>query len=124
MKIKKADIILAVVIIIIGLIGTVYLTFYTDRDIENGQVVVKVEDETYGTYPLDEDRVVTVRNKGHINKITIKDGNAQMTFSNCPNHDCLRQGKIKDGSKNIVCLPNKVVVEVVSQESEFDAVAK
>ena len=124
MRIKKADIILALIIVIIGLIGTFYLTVTTDKDIQDGQVVIYVNEEYYGSYPLDKDRVVTIEKDGHINKITIKDGYAQMTFSNCPNHDCMEQGKIKDGSKSIICLPNKVVVEVVSRDSEFAAISK
>ena len=124
MRIKKADIILALVIVIIGLVGTFYLTFTTDKDIEDGQVVIHVNEEFYGSYPLDEDRVVTIKEGDHINKITIKDGYAQMTFSNCPNHDCMKQGKIKDGSKSIICLPNKVVVEVVSKDSDFAAISR
>ena len=124
MRIKKADIILALVIIIIGLVGTFYLTFSIDNDMKNGQVIIHVNEEYYGSYPLDKDRVITVKEGDHINKITIKDGYAQMSFSNCPNHDCMEQGKIKDSSKAIICLPNKVVVEVVSQDSEYKAISK
>ena len=124
MRIKKADIILALIIIIIGLIGTFYFTVSTDQDVKNGRVVIHVNEEYYGSYPLDEDRVVTIKNGDHINKITIKDGNAQMTFSNCPNQDCMRQGKIKDGSKAIICLPHKIVVEIVSDKDEFSAISR
>ena len=124
MRIKKADIILALVIVIIGLLGTFYFTVTEDRDVKNGQVVIHVNEEYYGSYPLDEDRVVTIKEGDHINKITIKDGYAQMTFSNCPNGDCLTQGKIKDGSKAIICLPHKIVVEVISKDDEFSAISK
>ena len=50
MKIRKADIILAVVIAIIGIIASVYLTLH-DTDVRNGQVVVYVDSELYGKYP-------------------------------------------------------------------------
>lgn len=93
MKIRKADIILAVVIAIIGIIASVYLTLH-DTDVRNGQVVVYVDSELYGKYPLDEDQEIEVKQGDHINKITIKDGNAQMTFANCHNQDCVNRAKL------------------------------
>lgn len=123
MKIKKADIVLAVIITILGVTSSIYLFLYSNQEIENANVIIHVDNKIYGTYPLNEDRVIEINHKNHINKITIKDGNAQMTFSDCYNQDCVKQGKIKDKSKNIVCLPNKVLVEIDSQESQFDAIA-
>ena len=122
MKIRKADIILAVVIAIIGIIASVYLTLH-DTDVRNGQVVVYVDSELYGKYLLDEDQEIEVKQGDHINKITIKDGNAQMTFANCHNQDCVKQGKINDMSKSIICLPHKVVVEIQSDDRKYDAVS-
>lgn len=122
MKIKKADIILAVIIAVIGIIVSVYLTV-SDTDVDKGQVVVYVDSELYGKYPLDQDQEIEIRQGDHINKITIKDGNAQMTFANCKNQDCVRQGKISSKAGSIICLPHKVVVEIQDDSSEYDAVS-
>lgn len=123
MKIKKADIILAIVIAIVGIAASLYLTF-SDVPVKNGKVVIHQNNKVYGEYFLYEDRVITVKDDDHINKITIKNGNVQMTFSNCKNQDCVKQGTIDDSSKSIVCLPHKVVVEIKSDESEFDSVSR
>ncbi len=123
MKIKKADIILAIVIAIVGIAASLYLTF-SDVPVKNGKVVIHQNNKVYGEYSLYEDRVITVKDDDHINKITIKNGNVQMTFSNCKNQDCVKQGTIDDSSKSIVCLPHKVVVEIKSDESEFDSVSR
>lgn len=123
MKIKKADIILAIVIAIVGIASSLYLTF-SDVPVKNGKVVIHQNNKVYGEYSLYEDRVITVKDDDHINKITIKNGNVQMTFSNCKNQDCVKQGTIDDSSKSIVCLPHKVVVEIKSDESEFDSVSR
>lgn len=123
MKIKKADIILAIVIAIVGIAASLYLTF-SDVPVKNGKVVIHQNNKVYGEYSMYEDRVITVKDDDHINKITIKNGNVQMTFSNCKNQDCVKQGTIDDSSKSIVCLPHKVVVEIKSDESEFDSVSR
>lgn len=123
MKIKKADIILAVIIAIVGIAASIYLSMY-DTDIKNGQVIIHANNKIYGEYSLYEDREVTVKEGDHINKITIKGGNVQMSFSTCKSQDCVKQGTIKDSSKSIICLPHKIVVEIESKESEFDSVSR
>lgn len=123
MKIKKADIILAIVIAIVGIAASFYLTFL-DVPVKNGKVVIHQNNKVYGEYSLYEDREITVKDGNHINKITIKNGNVQMTFSSCKNQDCVKQGSIDDSSKSIVCLPHKVVVEIKSDKSEFDSVSR
>lgn len=123
MRINKADIILAVVIAVIGIASSLYIGFH-DGDLENGVVVIHKDNKVYARYALTEDREVTIDEKGHINKITIKDGVVQMSFANCHSQDCIKQGKITDGSKTIVCLPHKVVVEIENEESKYDSVSK
>lgn len=51
-----------------------------------------------------------------------KDG-VSMTHANCPDKLCIKQGKIKNSSRSIVCLPNRIVVEIAGVKGEVDAVA-
>lgn len=119
--IRKADIILAILLIIAGL--AVSYAFAAGN--QTGQTVyIMVEGEEYGYYSLLEDQTVSVEQDGHINKITIKDGKVSMAFSDCRNQDCVLQGEISDTSQSIVCLPNKVVVEIRGGQQEYDAVVK
>ena len=54
-----------------------------------------------------------------------KDGTADITEADCPDKLCVHQRAISKTKETIVCLPNKVVVEVTgSEESELDSVAK
>ena len=48
-----------------------------------------------------------------------------MIEADCPDQLCVHQKAISKDRETIVCLPNKVVVEVKSKtESEFDSIAK
>lgn len=49
-----------------------------------------------------------------------KDG-VSMSYADCPDKLCVRQGKIKSGA--IICLPNRVTVEFKKKQSGIDAVA-
>ena len=124
MKIKKGDIILAVIIAIVGLVFSVYFVM-TDTSVEGGKVIITVDGEKYGEYSLVKDQEIEIKQGDNaINKVTIKDGNAQMTFANCENQDCVEQGKITSGNEAIICLPHKVVVEIKSDDSEYDAISQ
>lgn len=119
--IKKADIILAAILIIIGLLGSVYLSF----DKEAGSTLtIHVSGVEYGTYSLSQDQEIIVEQDRHINKITINNGYVSMTFSDCENQDCVKHSSISQNNETIVCLPNRVVLEIQGKESEYDAVAR
>ena len=79
-------------------------------------VTVKVDGKVTGTYPLAKDQKIRIN--GGTNILTIKNGKAKMTDADCPDQAASKN------HESIICLPNKVVVEVDgSEESEFDAVA-
>ena len=59
------------------------------------------------------------------NVLTIRDGRADMTEADCPDKLCVHQKAISKNHEMIVCLPNKVVVEVTgSEENGFDSIAR
>ena len=77
--------------------------------------------------PLDEDRAVTVTGPLGISVVEIKNGKAHIKESPCPRKLCVHQGWKDKGS--IICLPNKVIVTIGSNEqhpedSKYDAVTK
>ena len=120
--IKKADIVLFILILVAGLAVSWWsLTTNTGGD----KAIVTVDGELYGTYSLSQDQTIEVAQKdGHTNHITIKDGMVSMAFSDCANQDCVQHYAISKTAETIVCLPNKVIVEIEGGESGFDAVAK
>lgn len=118
--IKKADIVLFLVILITGLAVSV---ISLGDSAEGDNVVVTVDNEVYGIYSLAEDRVIEVHQQGHTNNITIKDGVVSMTYSDCANQVCVNTRPIANTSDSIVCLPNRVIVEITSDEGgEVDVI--
>lgn len=119
--IKKADIMLAAVLIILG-IGASYLSVSGDSGAE--RVVITAHGKEFGTYSLAENRHILVEREGHTNEIIIKDGEVSMFFSDCNNQVCVQTGRISRTSQSIVCLPNKVMVQIEGKgETEYDAVS-
>ena len=109
--IKKADIILLIVILAVGIpLAVLSLSSGTGGH----KVKISLNGKVYGTYPLHEDRVIEVSEDGHTNHITIKDGQVSMSYSTCRNQVCVNTGAISETKDAIVCLPNRVVVEIIS----------
>ncbi len=118
--IKKADIVLFVILVAVGLA----LSAWSFAAGDSGQkAVVTVDGKLYGTYSLAEDQTIEITQKNHLNKITIKNGAVQMSYSDCRNQVCVDDGSISRTNQSIVCLPNKVMVEITGKEADLDAVA-
>ena len=109
--IKKADILLFFVILLFG-IGISWLSLHGSTT--GDKVRITSDGQLYGLYSLNEDREIDVQSDGHTNHITIKDGVVSMTSSSCKNQVCVNTAPISHTKDTIVCLPNKVVVEIVS----------
>ena len=114
--IKKADIILFILILAAGLAVSWWsLIANTTGD----KVIITVDGQLYGTYSLSQDQTIeVVQDDSHSNYITIKDGMVSMAYSTCKNQVCVETGAIRETKDSIVCLPNKVMVEIQSSRPQ------
>ena len=84
-----------------------------------GEVTVYRNGELADTFPLNEDREVRYElENGDYNIVAIKDGEVSVTEASCPDQVCVRHGPTDQTADPIVCLPNSLVVEVVSPDSQ------
>ena len=113
---KKKDLILGAGIIVIAL--AMLLVMQLTRGEEGNQIRVMLDGKIYGTYSLSKDQTIEVKDGDFYNRIRIEDGKAYMEEANCPDGYCEEQGKISGHTQTIVCLPHKLVVEVLENETE------
>ena len=108
--------------IIIAAAMAVFLLHSLSGQREAELVIVRVDDEIYGVYNMQEDQVITIN---ETNTLSVKEGRAEMIYADCPDQLCVHQQAISKNRESIICLPNKVVVTVESgQENELDAVSQ
>ncbi|WMJ85695.1 NusG domain II-containing protein [Anaerocolumna sp. MB42-C2] len=120
---KRNDIILIIIILVFAAAGLLFMNF-TKKD--GDMVVVKVDGKVYKELPLNKDTTFEITGvRGGRNLLVIKDGHADVVDATCPDKLCVNQRQIDKDGETIVCLPNKVVVEIESsKESDVDAVAQ
>lgn len=118
--IKKADIVLFIVLILFGA-GLSVPAFMQSGS--GDTVKVTVDGKLFGTYSLAEDRTVEVKRDGKTNIIKIDGGKVLMESASCRNQVCVHTGSISHAGQSIVCLPNRVSVTIEGEGGEYDAVS-
>ena len=98
-----------------------------DFEVSDGSYAcVYVDAEPSGEYPLYEDREIVIEGyNGSRNVLVIEDGRAYMKEASCPDRLCMHQGRIDKSGQTIVCLPNRVVIEIKNGEGGgYDAITQ
>ena len=73
--------------------------------------------------PLDgiqEPRSFTLEDASGSNRVEVEAGRIRIAQADCPDQICVNQGWISDSTVPIVCLPHKLMIEIVSGGGELD----
>ena len=122
---NRNDIILIGAILLIAVVGLVYLFLFRGR---GDTVKVTVDGKAYASYSLSEDRVediYTGESGEQLNRLVIRNGKAFVETATCRDGICSSHRPIFRDGESIVCLPNRVVITVISDKTSDapDAVA-
>ena len=93
--------------------------------VEGSNIKITVDGKEYGTYSLLEEQTITIGEGETKNIIEIRAGKAYMKEASCPDQLCVDQNEISFDKESIICLPNKVVITVISDvESDVDGIIR
>ena len=106
---RKADIALIVVFTTAAVLGFVYITSLRSS---GGYADITRHGSLVHSLELSRDGVYASESGGQHNVIEISGGFAVMTEANCPDGHCLHQPPITYTGQTIVCLPNRLVVQI------------
>lgn len=116
---KKKDVIIIALALLCAL--ALYLVSQMTLGGKMSSVVVLLDGEEVLRRPLVvSDSYTIAQEDGSVNVIRVEDGVVFMQEANCRDGLCIRQGKMKNGAKTIVCLPHKVVVKMDGEMPEND----
>lgn len=93
------------------------------------QVLVWQDRQLIGTYPLNSPDTLDIpadTDGGH-NLIRIENGTVRMVEADCPDQVCVHTQAIRGPGQSIVCLPNRIMVEVAGdnpQEVQIDDISQ
>lgn len=117
---KKKDLFIFIIIVIVISLSLLFNHFYFLQ--APAYVKITVNNQEYQTVSLAKNQTIKINNS---NTIIINEGHVFMSEANCPDKVCINQGKISKNGEQIICLPNQVVIAIVSnQNSDTDATVK
>lgn len=88
-------------------------------------VTVTVDGAHFQTFPLDQDREVSLMGYGEFTlTLVIAEEKAHVENATCPDLICQHHAPISRVGEQIVCLPGRVVLSVTGEEDEIDAVTR
>lgn len=111
------EIILISAIFILSL--SLYLVYNFTAE-EGNTAVVSVSGVTVAEYSLSKDGEYLINGyNGGTNLLVIEDGKAYVKEASCPQYTgsgaCVYQGKISLVGQTIICIPNRVIIEIVGE---------
>lgn len=102
---KKGDFIIIGVIISAIIISVILVSPFSKTA---SRVVITQNNKVIYDQSIDKDQTVDTGS----NVVIIKNNIVYMKSANCKNQICVKSGKISKKGEKIVCLPNKVMVEI------------
>jgi len=113
-RLLRNDVIFILALLALAAALLIYLFVFR----ESGEwVEVTVDGRVYGVYSLAENRTEEILQEGdRVNRLVILDGKAYMESASCPDGICVAHPPVFRQGESIVCLPNRVVVSVISDD--------
>lgn len=129
-SITKADIVLAIVLLVLGLCSPFLIWKNTSAD---SRLVIEYDGQKILSQELSKDcyievteGVVTIRenkddvSKSYENLIVVESGKVTMKDANCSGHDCVRMGTITKEGEVIACLPHLLLVTIEAENGGYN----
>ncbi len=102
------------IIVFVSIIVIMLLAVLVIKNTNNGKTVkISVDGEVLYTLSLDTDREIELPH----NTVIIKDGKVWVSAADCENQICVNTPPVDSSGGAIICLPNKVAVEVLQNEN-------
>ena len=119
LKFKRGDIFAAAAIVLAA--AAVMACFIPKGNDGAASLEVYMAGELVKTVSLSQNTEFDIEGK-YVNTVTVRDGTAAITSSDCPGADCVHSGAISSAARSIVCLPNGVELRITDADDEVDFV--
>ena len=113
---RLSDILLIIFLLAVSAAAMLYLFLFRES---GDRVKVTVDGELFGVYSLQDEiteDILTGADNENFNRLVISGGKAYVESASCPDGICAAHYPIFRGGESIVCLPNRVVITVISED--------
>lgn len=116
---NKTD--LKLIIILLAVVGIIFIYINLNKK-EGNTAIVYYEDKEILKIDLNIDKEYTV--EGLLGEVVleVKDKKIRVKKETSDKHICSKEGYIYTNNKSLVCMPNKIIVKIISKENNLDGV--
>ena len=119
-KLKIGD--YAIVLIVGALIIFLFSRFFFNKSRESRVEVTGKAFQKY--YDINENRVINVEGPLGTTTIIIEGGEVRVEDSPCREKICVKMGRKKRVGEQIICVPNRVIVEITGESEAVDGITR
>ncbi|MBN2464658.1 NusG domain II-containing protein [candidate division WOR-3 bacterium] len=88
------------------------------------EALVYQDNRLVGVYQLDRDQTILIGDKARPHmRVEIRNGAIRVAESDCPKGVCKHAGWVRTPGRSIICVPNRVLIEVKGKSKDYDAEA-
>ena len=115
---KKMDIIIIVVLIISSFIPHFIYSSIGSKNNKDLYATIKVDGEIHNTInlPTTSEEKFTIQTENGTNTILVNNNEVNIVYADCKDELCVKQGSISKIGKTLICLPNKLIIEIKGDE--------
>lgn len=116
---KNDKIFIIIVLVITSMLFFVFILFKK----EGTQALIYHGNQVVQTIDLNIDHIYPIEGDLGIVKVEVKDKKIRVIEENSPYHLCSKQGYISSSNETIICMPNRIMIEIIGKNS-IDAQVK
>lgn len=117
--VKKLDIIIIVFLLILSFTPHLIFSNILAKNYSSAYVNIKIAGKVYDNIELSsfkgEKKIVIATDHGN-NTVFINNGSVKIIEADCNDSLCVKQGLISDIGETLICLPNKLILEIKGDE--------
>lgn len=123
-----ADKLLILIIILSSILSLVFIRIHENKDVDL-YISIQVDGKEVHRMPLDESaegKTYAIKTDYGENIIKVENRTVFVEHADCPDKFCMHQGKINKLGQSLICLPHRVMIELVSDSDvpEVDTIVK
>jgi len=115
---KKMDIVIIVVLIISSFIPNFIYSSIMSKNNNNLYATIKVDGKIHNTIdlPTTSEEKFIIQTENGTNTILANNNEIKIIHADCKDELCIKQGSISKIGKTLICLPNKLIIEIKGDE--------
>ena len=115
---KKMDIVIIVVLIISSFIPHFIYSSIMSKNNNNLYATIKVDGKIHNTIdlPTTSEEKFIIQTENGTNTILANNNEIKIIHADCKDELCIKQGSISKIGKTLICLPNKLIIEIKGDE--------